>query len=300
MIRVSDPEPHGLATMAAELGGDLQVAKVKRLVGGAMAVHLIELTDGVSTRTVVLKQFPPGVGSPNNEWDALRFAKSAGLPSPDPILYDNGSWFSGPVIVMSALPGTPCFNPKSAENWTADLVDVLAMIHATPVNSVPASMRRPGIWDRWDGSGLELGPKTEAISAAFTELRARSWVTSFCHCDFHPGNVLFHNGFIAGVVDWHSAKLSPFLNDVGRLRAAVAIHPGGDAPDLVATAYAERTGRSLEGLAYWDILAGALTLPNATAWHHIDRVLEGPLDAADVATRAATFMEAALIRIGWK
>ena len=166
--RVTDPEPDGLAAMTAALGPDVQVANVQRLVGGVMAVHLIELTDGASRRVVVLKRFPPGVGSPENEWDALCFAHSAELPSPAPLLYDRGTWFGAPAIVMSALSGSPCLDPTLAhlERWTAALADVLATIHATVVDAVPVSMRRLGIWDRWDESGLVpldgplwLGPK---------------------------------------------------------------------------------------------------------------------------------------------
>ncbi|NKB66073.1 MAG: phosphotransferase [Candidatus Latescibacteria bacterium] len=295
-----DPAPDGLAAMLAALGPDIQIANVRRLVGGAMAVHLIELTQDASRRAVVLKRFPPGVGSPENEWDALGFAHAADLPSPAPLHYDSGDWFGGPAIVMTALPGRLCLDPANLERWTAALADVLATIHATPVDAVPASMHRPGIWDRWDQSGLAPGPRTDAVSAAIAELRTRDWVMSFCHCDFYPGNVLFHDGAVVGVVDWISAKLSPFLNDLGRLRGAIAVWPGGEAPDLLATAYAKRTGRSLDGLAYWDILTGSLTLQGAANGHlhrHLE-VLQIPLDASQAAERATAFIDAALAKCG--
>lgn len=299
MIRLTDPAPDGLAAMAAALGPSMKVANIQRLVGGAMAVHLVELADGASRRVVVLKRYPPGVGSPKNEWDALCFAHSAKLPSPVPLLCDSGGWFGAPAIVMTALPGSLCLYPTNLESWTAALADVLATIHATAIDAVPASMRRLGIWDRWDKSGLAPGTRTDAISAAIAELRTRSWVISFCHCDFYPGNVLFQDGAVVGVVDWISAKLSPFLNDIGRLRAAIAIWPGGDAPDLLAAAYAERSGRSLEGLAYWDLLAGALTLQGAENGH-VPRYLEAlqvPLKATEVTTRATAFIDTALARL---
>jgi Ser/Thr protein kinase RdoA (MazF antagonist) len=175
--------------------------------------------------------------------------------------------------------------------------DVLATIHATVVDAVPASMHRLGIWDRWDESGLAPGPRTDAISSAIAELRTRNWVTSFCHCDFHPGNVLFCDGVVVGVVDWASARPSPFLNDLGRLRGAIAIRPGGDAPDLLAAAYAARTGRSLEGLAYWDILTGALTLRESANRHPLYEASQESLEATEVAARTTAFIDTALARL---
>ena len=300
----ADPAPDGLAAMAAALDPDLQVTNIQPLAGGAMAVHLIELTDSASRQKtsqqkIVLKRFPPGVGTPKNEWDALCFAHSAKLPSPAPLLYDSGDWFGGPAIVMTPLPGSLCLSPTDLKSWTAALADVLATIHATAVDAVPASMQRLGIWDRWDKSGLAPGPRTDAVAAAIAELRTRNWVTTFCHCDFHPGNVLFDAGAVVGVVDWISARPSPFLNDLGRLRGATAIWPGGDAPNLLAAAYTKRTGRSLDGLAYWDILTGALTLQSA-ANGHLHRYLEAlqvPLDATQAAERATAFIDNALARL---
>ena len=291
--RETDPAPDGLAALAKALGPDLRVTDVQPLAGGVMAVHRIELTEGTSQRAVVLKRFPPGVGTPQNEWDALNFAHAAGLPSPEPLLRNDGTWFGTPALAMAALPGRPCLDPTDPVRWTSALADTLASIHTTHIDEVPASMHRPGIWQRWDKSGLAPDPRTDAIAAAIAELCNKDWPTTFCHCDFHPGNVLFHDGAVVGVVDWASARPAPFLNDLGRLRGALAIRPGGDAPDLLAAAYAARTGRSLEGLAYWDILTGALTLQYAANDHPFLQ----SLNVDEIVARATAFVDEALARL---
>ncbi|MCH8978476.1 MAG: aminoglycoside phosphotransferase family protein [Armatimonadetes bacterium] len=300
MDKRTDPTPEGLAAMAAELGPAVHVVDVRPLTGGAMAVDLIELTEDDARRDVVLKRFPLEAGAAaENEWDALCFAHSVGLPSPAPLSYNAVNWFGAPSIVMSALPGSPCHSPTNLDSWAASLAETLVAIHSAADDALPATLRRPGIWNRWDGSSLPPGPRRDAIVLALTELRARSWHTSFCHCDFHPGNVLFRDGAVVGVVDWPSAKLSPLLNDIGRLRAAVAVWPGGNAPDLVATAYEERSGRSLEGLAYWDLLAGAVTW-EAAMNGRVAPYLEGMKDSIstpEVAERASAYVDAALARI---
>jgi aminoglycoside phosphotransferase (APT) family kinase protein len=296
---MTKPRREGLAAMAAAFGADVKVVEVRRLTGGvATAVHLIEMATDRSGRTVVLKRFPPGIGAPEKEWDALSFMQGAAVPTPAPLYYDAGAWFGGPAIVMSALPGALSPTPKDLRSWVAALADTLARIHATPLDGLPPSMRRLSIWDRWDDRGLSPGARTSAIAAAISELRTLPWELSVCHCDFHPGNVLFQDGSVVGVVDWSAGKLAPYLSDLGRLRAALAIWPGGDAPDAVAVAYTERTGRQLDGLPYWDVLSGAITLNNAAAWAPLYDALHVPLNPVEVAGRATAFIDTALSRLG--
>lgn len=38
------------------------------------------------------------------------------------------------------------------------------------------------------------------------------------HRDFHPGNVLWRRGTVAGVVDWHAACTGPAVADVAHCR----------------------------------------------------------------------------------
>lgn len=109
--------------MAAALGPEVRVTDVRPLAGGAAtAVELVTLA-GAASQQVVLKRFPPGLGSPEKEWDALGFARKAGLPSPQPLLYDDGAWFGSPSIVMTALDGALCLTPTNLESWATALVE---------------------------------------------------------------------------------------------------------------------------------------------------------------------------------
>ena len=281
--------------MASALGADFKVGRIERLNGGiATSVHLVELATSAGNRQVVLKRFPPGSPVPQIEWDALEFVARTALPSPTPLLLNTGEWFNAPCIVTDYLLGRPDLKPDDLGRWIASLATALAAIHSTPVQEAPAWLHRPAIWDRWEPSGLPPGPRTMAISAAVNALRTREWTYAFCHGDFHPGNVLFENGSLIGVVDWTSARVAPLLSDLGRARAALAIWPGGDAPDLLADAYLVETGRPLEGLALWDLMSGSITLENSAVVPLLYEGLSVPVTSEAVATRASGFVDEAL------
>jgi aminoglycoside phosphotransferase (APT) family kinase protein len=295
-----EAQARGLTAMAAELGPAVEVRSVRPLKGGVSSVDLIELSGDTARRQVVMKRFPSeAAGAATNEWEALRFARASGLPGPEPLAWNAAGWFGAPAIVMSALQGSPCHVPADVGVWAKSLARALVAIHSVPTDTVPGSLRRAGIWEWWDGSSLPAGPRRDATVLALTELRARAWHMSFCHCDFHPGNVLFRNEDLVGVVDWPSAKISPLLNDIGRLRAAVALAPGGTTPDLVAATYAELSPVSLEGLAYWDLLAGAITWGDAVSGRiapYLGEVKDS-ISPTEITRRAAAFVDAALARI---
>src|SRR5207302_1132278 len=82
-------------------------------------------------------------------------AACAAVPTPEPIAFDaRGEWFGTPSLVMSFLPGSPLWAPIDVAAWTTHLASTLAAIHDTALGSVPASMTRPAVWDRWKPTEL--------------------------------------------------------------------------------------------------------------------------------------------------
>jgi hypothetical protein len=294
--RRSEPRGEGLERVARLLGAD-GPGGVYRLKGGAAcAVHRVELLGGQCPQVVVVKRFPSGVGTPRFEWEALGAARRAPIPSPEPLAFDpDGEWFATPAIVMSCLPGQLVLTPGDAQAWTGQLAAALAAIHSTPADDLPAFLARPAIWDRWTPDGLPDDARGRDISAGVSGLRTKTWEIGFCHGDFHPGNVLFDSGGLAGVVDWASARSAPVLSDIGRCRGALAVWPGGEAPELFREHYARLSGRSLDGLAYWDLMAGAVTLRHGgdrTAVVYQDQGVD--ISGELIVQRAASFVDAAL------
>ena len=82
----------------------------------------------------------------------------------------------------------------------------------------------------------------------------------FLHRDYHPGNVLWRDGLVAGVVDWVNASRGPVDADLGHCRVNLAM-----AYDLAAADRFLSAHRALTGAAdydpYWDVVAAVGMLP---------------------------------------
>lgn len=139
--------------------------------------------------------------------------------------------------------------------------------------------------------------RTQAIASSVSVLRDRTWKQGFCHYDFHPGKVLFDDRGLSGVVDWDVARAAPFTYDVGWCRCALAIWPGGGAPELFGAHYARLSPRSLDGLAYWDMLAGAIILQRKPNWLAMYHSLGVNISADQLGHGAAAFIDDALARL---
>lgn len=299
--RATEPAASGLEAVAGSFGGSVRVAAVERLFGGvATAVHRVTLVGDDGVLEVALKRFPPGIGNPVAEWAALGFAQRLSVPTPRPLRFDaTGAWFGAPAIVMSLLPGRPQLQPVDADAWIEALARTLAAMHDSAPAEAPGALRRSPVWDRWVPDGLPEHAPTRRIVTAVEGLRAREWPERcFCHCDFHPANVLFVGDAVSGVVDWSAGRLAPVLNDVGRVRVELALRLDGEAPDRFASRYRSLSGRRLDGVEHWDVLAGAVVLEHAAEWLPIYSAFGVESTVADLTERARAFVTTALDRLG--
>jgi aminoglycoside phosphotransferase (APT) family kinase protein len=220
------------------------------------------------------------------------------LPTPVPIALDSdGAWFGTPALVMSALPGRVIQQPEKADLWLAALARGLAAIHYADLPAtLPEEFRQPHLWTFWEPWYLPADRRTAAILRAVDELRsvAERQSAVLCHCDYHPGNVLFEGDRVSGIVDWGAARFAPPESDVADCRAHLAVTVGEDFPDRFAYAYAENAGADLSQLSLWDVLAGA----RALQWgpHMVEAFTDVGLTitTAQIRSRARRFVDGAL------
>ncbi len=167
------------------------------------------------------------------EAEALMLAARSIAPTPRLVAVDEAGTSAGvPAVLMDRLPGAP-LAPVHQRRGLASLAAVLPQLHATPV---PASAQvrryRPyytGATAALDPAAARLVPPPWAADVRMWERaieRHRSWTHPgggvFLHRDFHPGNVLFEDGRLTGVVDWANASLGAPDLDVGHCRANFA------------------------------------------------------------------------------
>jgi aminoglycoside phosphotransferase (APT) family kinase protein len=153
---------------------------------------------------------------------------------PEPIAFDVAGERAGrPTLLMTYLPGQPVIHGLDPRK----LASPLALLHQatrpnalpsyrpwfTPDNvAIPAWTTRPDAWSTL--VDVIRGPQPEAPDA-------------FLHRDFHPGNLLWTEGTLSGVVDWPNSCRGPRGVDVAHTRWNLALVDGVEAADQFLSAY---------------------------------------------------------------
>ena len=235
------------------------------LVGGtSSAVHLVTTTappprDRVVLRRYVLDWVSGEPEIPGNEALALRLIARAGAGAgassvPAPLLLASdpqGEAVGVPATLMTAAPGTVVWDPPDRIVWLRALAEMVTRIHRMPVSGelsewapYPPASSDPPPWSRHPQAWLTAYALWAGPRPASTRV--------FLHRDFHPGNVLWSDGVITGVVDWVSACAGPPEEDIGHCRANLAIRHGQDCADEFLAIWQELTGTP-DYHPYWDL-----------------------------------------------
>lgn len=79
------------------------------------------------------------------------------------------------------------------------------------------------------------------------------------HGDYHPGNLVWRDGRVAGIVDWENLARSRPLEDVGCARVDVLLTHGLRWSDRLRRGYETAIGEAVDHaeLAVWDLVAAA-------------------------------------------
>jgi aminoglycoside phosphotransferase (APT) family kinase protein len=296
-----DPPRSTLQWIAGHFGAGAQVTGIRRMRNAwAAAVHALDVVDADGMRhELILRRWArvdlvTDVGVVENEAAALTMleATATEFVAPRLVMSDPDATSADvPALVMTRLPGRDDLSPPDLDAYLERLATTLRAIHAAalPADGLgdyfpwglddltdpPPWTRRPDVWRR----AFEI---------------ARGPVPGFrpvlCHRDFHPGNVLWHDGRVTGVVDWTSTCRGPVACDVAHCRNNLALLFGLDAADDFARRYGP-----VDDLAWFDVV-------DVVGWGELDtwRWAEAgrPDITDDTAVRAAdNFLAAAVARL---
>ncbi len=262
----SRPPAAALEWAAGAFGPGAWVLHARALRGGkSSAVHVVTVDDGRGTRhQAVLRRYVlPEVQHEAAELTAteaaaLRLLAASPLPTPELIAADHTGACAGvPSVLMNLLPGRIEWapSPNGLEPFLARLAEPLLTISEV---AVPAGA--PILAYRPYELGRELGPppwtrlpqgvwdEAVALYEAAPPLPERR----FIHRDYHPGNVLWRRGAVAGVVDWQHAKLGAPEADVGHCRVNLYWHFSASVADRFLRHWQAISGRT-EYHPYWDV-----------------------------------------------
>jgi aminoglycoside phosphotransferase (APT) family kinase protein len=260
---VNRPLPAGaVAWIEEEVGGRVVVAEP---VTGATTVeiHRVGVARGAGSRTLVIRRYAvPGYlaewpGRPAHEATVLEGLGTVQIPAPRLVAVDAaGERCDVPAVLMTAAGGIVDHRRAASPAGCRALAGVAALLHAG--GPVVAPVYRPyraghrTVIPPW---AADPGPWRSADRVALPDDPA-----GFLHRDFHPGNVLWTEEGIGGLVDWGEACMGPAGVDVAHCRVNLALSSGPGVADRFSSAYESATGAAFD--RRWDVNAALDLLPH--------------------------------------
>lgn len=208
------------------------------------------------------------------DFHGLRIARKHGIPAPEPLYLDRtGDLLGLPGIVTGFIEGEQVSRPEDVRAWAVDIARMLLRVH----DARPSAEDRSQIYDGREMGLYFLGghwpetmaghPLTAPIFEAVLELRTslRHVRPVFLHMDYWPGNILWSQGRISGLVDWDASSYGDPALDVGYFRMNMYLRGIKEAAGIFLDYYESESG-PVENLGFWELACAARPLPAPARW----------------------------------
>lgn len=289
---ITDSLRTALARLVTErLGAEWTLAELSESDGHAGLTFLFRVTHPAGdSRRYVLKLPPAGVARRGNtdvyrQAPLLRALQAAGLPVPGVPFAEASEEtpFGLPYIVMDCLPGRTFFvwdphpdyarTPEVAGPLWRQAVEVLPRIHRFDWRTRLDGWQAPEPlaeqvtrWRRIYQQAPEPGwaAQAEAVEALLLETLPQGSPIGLYHGDYQPGNILYADGRLTGVIDWEISGIGDVLLDIGWLMMAADQHNWVDAWRAVCPPpveelrdlYEAGMGQSFAAISWYQAFAG--------------------------------------------
>jgi aminoglycoside phosphotransferase (APT) family kinase protein len=277
------PTVEQFAQVAEAIDPNSKVVSTHKLLGGLgcrMDVLELELEDS-STLRVVTRQYwvrddPSKDKRPLGESKILAALKANGVPAPEPILDEAAATeiFGRPGLVISYINGMPNLGPANPDDWARQLASAMAKIHTSVIPPELESLQRSHIVSLEKWMNAPEPPSRFAKHELGTDLwnaMRTLWPgvnkseVQIIHGDFWPGNTLWNADQLLAIVDWEWPSLGVPSDDVGYFLAD-AFYSGFDVEETFIKTYEEVSGKPVEDLLFWKMMAAAMPLPDVGPW----------------------------------
>mgnify|MGYP001061495356 CR=1 FL=1 len=212
-----------------------------------------------------------------NEYRLLQVLEAAGYPAPVPLFVDpDRAFFPAPVIVVGYIDGTPDLTLRRCPDAVRQMADALARLHAIEIAEGQLDFL-PAVRDVLHRRLFEVSQDREmtpderrvreAMVAAWPAIPRRR--PALLHGDFWPGNLLWRDGRLVGVIDWEDAAMGDPLFDLAALRLELYWTRDIEAMDALTSRYLALTGMEEPAdLPFWDLTAALDPILNLHTWGH--------------------------------
>lgn len=238
----------------------------------------IERLDGLTQKVVVRRHsfgdLTRSSRVAEDEFRLLQLLQGVGLPTPEPYYLDkSGELFSTPCVVIEYIEGETDYTPSDLPNLLTQMAEHLARIHTVTPASVDLSFlpsqqeiygnvfrERPATVDDSLDEGL-----IRAVLETTWPLPGRN-ADVLLHGDFWPGNILWKDGRVVGIIDWEDARVGDPLEDLAISRLDVLWAFGMEAMHSFTDHYRSITAIDFANLPYWDLCAALRPAFQISAW----------------------------------
>lgn len=264
----SPKEEAKFAEVVARMDPESSLVGVRRLTGGVSAeVTLIEVArpSGEKEEMVVRRHGPVDLEqNPNvaeDEYRLLEITGRAGLATPRPLSLDQKcDIFPTAYVVLAYIVGETEFKPADILDYVSQMARQLADIHEIDCVQQDLTFLR----DQAALYAEKFGSRPGILDESIREEKIRTALEAvwpiqsnnapvLLHGDYWPGNVLWQNGKLAGVIDWEDAQFGEPLADLANARLELLWAFGEDAMRSFTDVYRSVTTIEFVNLPYWDL-----------------------------------------------
>ena len=250
LVRRMDPQSTLLRTWQLAGGVSAQVTGLEIAREDGTTRKLVARQHGAADR-----QRNPQIAA--DEFRLLQVLRDESVGAPAPcFLEDSGAIFDTPCVVMEYIEGEPVFSPDNLDDYLRQFAAQLARIHRIPEDTVsflprhsPGFGPRPAVPD----DSLSEGLIRDVLEHLWPVPQLNEFV--LLHGDFWPGNVLWKEGQLVGVVDWEDAATGEPLADVANSRLEILWAFGTEAMERFTTFYTSHASIRFFYLPFWDLCA---------------------------------------------
>ncbi len=209
-----------------------------------------------------------------DEYKLLHITHRAGLPTPRPCTLDEScAILSVPYIVLEYIDGATVFEPANVTDYIQQFAMTLARIHRVDVARYDLAF----LPTQTDSIAQNLRQQAAELDATLDESRVRETLAAawplpqvnppvLLHGDYWPGNLLWADGQLVGVIDWEDARVGDPVADVARSRLELWWALGVDAMQQFTAVYQSLTTVDFTHLPYWDLCAALRHIGKVEGW----------------------------------
>ncbi len=298
---VAAVEPGGRFLAAQRLTGGVSadVHRVElRTAAGTVRPVVVRRRKPAAPAPLASDSAAPSKGEPDavREYVLLDALYRAGLPVPQPLALlppdapehrphltalpgtrESAGPASSGLLVLAWVEGTTQVAAPDLDDALDQLADVLLRLHALDPTIVPADVLAPiedptvAVLPLLPATALGARLRARLAERGASEPERRADRCSVVHGDVWPGNVLWHDGRLAAIVDWEDSCLGDPLADLACARVELRCAYGIGAMERFTARYVEGARAAvpaldLEDLPLWDLYVSAAALAAMHLW----------------------------------